>query len=153
MRVGALRSINWSNWSRPSERVGSQGRGLPRPEGGPPVIGLEDIRTNALALPEVSQGTHFRLPSYKVADKGFITIERSQTSAILSVDQTTAEAAAAEHPDVCEVVWRQHGERQIHVGVRVHLEKVSEKLAQELILQAWRNKAPKRLVAAHGQGG
>ncbi|WP_278045620.1 hypothetical protein [Micromonospora kangleipakensis] len=37
----------------------------------------------------------------------------------------------------------------IFVGLPVDLAEISEQRLQELVEHAWRNKAPKRLVAAH----
>jgi hypothetical protein len=47
-----------------------------------------------------------------------------------------------------EEVWRP-GATKSFVGVRVDLAKVSEGRVQELVEHAWRNKAPKRMVAAY----
>jgi hypothetical protein len=49
---------------------------------------------------------------------------------------------------VYEVVWRTAGAK-VYVGLRVGLAKVSLQRVQELVQNAWRNKAPKRLVAEH----
>jgi hypothetical protein len=45
-----------------------------------------------------------------------------------------------------EEVWRNG---RIFVGLRVDLAGVTEERVQELIEHAWRNRAPKRLVAEH----
>lgn len=109
------------------------------------MITLDYVRSCATAFPEVEEGTHFRLPSFKVRDKGFVVIQNGGTHAILSVDEPTATAAAAADPDTYEVVWRNE---RIFVGVRANLATASEDRVKELIEQAWRNKAPKRLVTA-----
>ena len=114
------------------------------------MITPDDIRAWALALPEVTEGTHFRLTAFKVRDKGLVTIEKGERSALVSVDRAAAEAAAAEAPDLYEVVWR--GGR-IFVGVRVDLATAPAERVRELIVVAWRHRAPKRLVAAHDAGG
>lgn len=110
------------------------------------MIGLHDLREYALPLPDVTEGTHFRLPSFKVGDKGFVTLQKGDTHAILNVDEPAAEAAAAEDPEACEVVWRN---QRIFVGLRIDLERMSGARVQELVELAWRNKAPKRVVAAY----
>lgn len=53
---------------------------------------VEDIRRAALALPEVSEGTHFGLHSYEVRDRTFATIQKGDTHVILHVDRDTADA-------------------------------------------------------------
>ena len=116
------------------------------------MITLDDIRRYALALPEVEEATHFRLPSFKVRGKGFITVQRGNTHALLSVDQAEATALAAADPDVYEAVWR-NGNGRIFVGVRIDLAKVSSERIRELVEHAWRNRAPKRLAASYDEEG
>lgn len=108
------------------------------------MITLDDIRGYAMALPEVEEGTHFRMPAFRVRGKGFVGLEKG-THAQVAVDRATAEAAVASDPDTYEEMWRQG---RYFVGVRVDLAKVSGERLRELIEHAWRNKAPKRLAAA-----
>jgi hypothetical protein len=111
----------------------------------------EDIRRAALALPEVSEGTHFGLPSYKVRDRTFVTIQKGDTHAILHVDRDTADAAVTRAPASHEAVSRNDG--TIFVGLRVDLTLTAPSAAAELVRLAWRNRAPKRLVVAHDAHG
>lgn len=108
---------------------------------------VENIRRTALALPEVAEGTHFGLLSYKVRDKTFATIQKGDTHAILHVDRDTAEAAAARSPAAHEAVSRNDG--RIFVGLRVDLTVTAPAAVADLVRVAWRHRAPKRLVAAH----
>ncbi|GAA1203320.1 MmcQ/YjbR family DNA-binding protein [Pseudonocardia alaniniphila] len=108
------------------------------------MIRPADIRCYAMALPDVVEKPHFRLPGFRVADKLLAHLERGDAHAIVCVGQAEAETAAADQPDVYEEVWRSG---RIFVGLRVDLAKVSEERMQELIEHAWRNRAPKRLVA------
>ena len=111
------------------------------------MIRLADIRSYAMALPDVVEKPHFRLPGFRVADKLLAHLEKGDAHAILCVSQVEAKTAATDQPDVCEEVWRQSG--QIFVGLRVDLAKVTKRRMQELIEQAWRHRAPKRLVAEY----
>lgn len=113
------------------------------------MITLDDVRGYATALPEVTEGTHFRLPSFKVRDKGFVVVQNGGTHAILSVDEKQAKAAVAEDARVYEEVWR---DGRIFVGVRVDLAKAPPERVRELVEEGWRNKAPKRLVAKYDKG-
>ena len=108
------------------------------------MITLADIRSDAMALPDVVEKPHFRLPGFRVADKLLVHLEKGDAHAIVCVGQAEATAAAANEPDVYEEVWRNG---RFFVGLRVDLAKVNKKRMQELIEHAWRNRAPKRLVA------
>jgi hypothetical protein len=111
------------------------------------VITLADIRGYALALPDVVEKPHFRLPGFRVADRLLAHLEKGDAHAIVCVGPEEARAAAAEQPDVFEEVSREHG--RIFVGLRVDLAKVPEQRMQELVEHAWRHRAPKRLVAEY----
>ncbi len=73
-------------------------------------------------------------------------LEQGDAHAIVCVGRAEAKTAAADKPDVYEEVWRNG---RIFVGLRVDLAKVTKKRMQELIEHAWRNRAPKRLVAEY----
>ena len=112
------------------------------------MITLDDIRRFATAFPEVEEFTHFRLPSFRVRNKPFAGMEKGDRTAVLSVSQEEAADAVADDPATYEEVWRTAATK-IWVGLRVDLAKVSEDRVQELVERAWRNKAPKRVVAAY----
>jgi len=54
----------------------------------------DELRDNALALPGVSEGTHFRLPDFRVRDAVFAVMQ-PEDYAVLHVDPDAAHAAAA----------------------------------------------------------
>jgi len=110
------------------------------------VLTLADLRGYAMALPDVEEKTHFRLPGFRVADKLLAHLQHGDTHAIVCVGRTEAEAAAAAEPEVFEEVWRSG---RIFVGLRVDLAEVTEDRMRELVEHAWRNRAPKRLVAEY----
>jgi hypothetical protein len=114
------------------------------------VITIEDIRRFATALPDVEEFTHFRfrVPGFKVAGKAFAGLEKGHRTAVFSISQEEAAKAVAEDPGTYEEVWRTAAARSF-VGVRVDLAKASNKRVQELVEHAWRNKAPRRMVAAY----
>ena len=114
------------------------------------MLGLDDLRGYATALPEVEETTHFRLPTFKVGGRPFAGLEKSATHAIVAVDQAEAGAMAAEDPAVYQEVWRSANGR-IFVGLRVDLAGVPAARLQELVEHAWRHKAPRRLLAAYDE--
>lgn len=115
------------------------------------MIGIDDLRRYALALPEVEEGTHFGLPSFSVRGKGFANLQKGDTHTLLSLSEPEAEVLAAEDPQTYEAVSRNGG--RIFVGVRIDLAKVTADRLQMLLAHAWRHRAPKRLAAAHPQIG
>ncbi|MGP3948740.1 MmcQ/YjbR family DNA-binding protein [Streptomyces sp. 7N604] len=108
-----------------------------------------------MALPEVEETTHFRLPSFKVRGRPFVGMEKGDTTVIVAVAQAEAQAAAAEDAEVYQEVWRAGGPHgRIFVGLRVDLGGgVSAERLRELTELTWRHKAPKRLVTAYDEHG
>ena len=115
------------------------------------MITLDDIRRYATAFPEVEETTHFRLPTFKVKGKPFAGVEKGAETAVVSISKEDAAAAVAADGEVFEEVWRKAA-TDIFVGLRVDLAKVSEERLAELVESAWRNKAPKRVIAAYDAG-
>jgi hypothetical protein len=115
------------------------------------VIGIDDIRRHALALPEAEEGTHFGLPAFTVRGKGFAVLQKGDTHALLHVPRAEAEALAAEDPGTFEAVSRNDG--RIFVGVRIDLATADPYRVPVLLAHAWRHRAPKRLAAAHPDVG
>ena len=108
---------------------------------------VDDIRRAALALPEVIEGRHFGLLSFKVRDKTFVTIQQGETHAIVHLDRDAADAVAARSAGRHESISRSGG--KVFVGLRIDLGALSPSEIAELVGLGWRNRAPKRLVAAH----
>ena len=78
------------------------------------MISLADIRNYALALPDVVEKPHFRLPGFRVADKLLAHLEKGGSHAIVCVGQAEARAAAADEQEVYQEVWR---DGRIFVGL------------------------------------
>jgi hypothetical protein len=110
------------------------------------MITVEVFRSYASALPGVEESDQHGLPLFKVAGEGFLGLEKSRTTAIVAVDEYEAGALVAGQQDLYEEVWRS-GSR--FVGLRVDLCRIPEQRFQELVVSAWRNKAPAELRAQH----
>lgn len=110
---------------------------------------VEEFRSFALSLPAVEEATHFRMPSFKVKGKSFAGLEKDGVHGGVSVPEETARAAVAEDSSVYEEVWR--GES--FAGLRIDLTQAPAGRVRELVEQAWRHRAPRRLVATYDQGG
>ena len=103
----------------------------------------------ALALPEVEERETWGHPTYRVRDKIFASMSAGKdgVGVVAGLKATLEEQAdlIAAYPEsfsVAKYVGR-------HGWVTVNLMTVDSDLMRELIINAWRRTAPKRLVAAH----
>jgi hypothetical protein len=117
------------------------------------VITTEDIRQWAVALPEVEETSHhlFRVPKFSVRGRTFLGLGRDETTAVFRVSERQANAAATAHLTACEAVRRRDARRSF-LGLQVQLAAVTEERVKELIEDAWRQQAPKRLAAQFDEG-
>jgi predicted DNA-binding protein (MmcQ/YjbR family) len=115
------------------------------------VIGLDEIRSLAMALPQVEEGPPVRaarrIASFKVAGKSFIGVELGGRSMTVSLPEREARAFAAKDAKAFEEIWRN---REIFMGLRVDLSAVSADQVRELIESSWRHCAQKRKAAKSG---
>ena len=95
-------------------------------------------RALALALPEVVEADHHGRPSYRVGGRVLATVPDAAAWHVM-VGESEAHAAV-EHP-ACTLLW--WGRRLS--GVRVELARVDAALLAELLDDAWRRRAPRRL--------
>lgn len=109
------------------------------------MANADDLRNSALALPGTTEGTHFRLPSFRVSGKGFAGLQKNGTHAILLVDKPSVHALVSEAAAIFEEAWQS---KRFLIGVRVELAAVTARRLQQLVELAWRNKAPKKVVTA-----
>jgi hypothetical protein len=105
------------------------------------VSTADDLRAHAQTLPEVEEGTHFRLPAFRVRGSVFAVLQ-ADDYAVLHVDPETADATAA--PPTVEKTYR----GTTLVGLRVHLPDVRAAELQRIVTAAWRHRAPKKLREA-----
>lgn len=102
---------------------------------------LDEVRRYALSLAEATEQPHFDYTSFRVG-KIFATAPPDGEHLHVFVDENEAKAAVAENPDVFSELW--WGKRLM--GVRVRLAAADPAVVRELLEEAWRNKAPKRLL-------
>lgn len=103
----------------------------------------EEVRSVALSLPETVEQPHFDSASFRVRGHIFVTLPPDGERAHIFVGEDEVHAAVAERPSSCEELW--WGKKLS--GVRIHLRDADPLLVSELIIDAWRHRAPKRLVA------
>jgi hypothetical protein len=109
----------------------------------------DDIRRWAMALPEVEETSHFRfhIPVFKIRGRTFLGLGKDQTTAVLRISEQEANQAAAADPGSCQAVRRGDARRSF-LGLQVELGRVPAERVQWLVIQAWREQAPKELVAS-----
>ncbi len=106
---------------------------------------LSRVRTGALALPEVEEGSHFGAVAFAVRGKNFTTLTKDQRRVRFHVPQPVIDATVAEHPGAEPLV--RMGKT---IGVEVPLADLDVRLLDRLLRRAWEAAAPARLVAQRG---
>ncbi len=109
-------------------------------------VDVEDLRALALALPEAEEHDHFGRPSFRVRGKIFATVLAGTGDGAhvnLTLPREEHEALVASDPDVFgTVTWGKL------IRTSVVLAAVDSDELGELVEEAWRKIAPKRVVAA-----
>jgi hypothetical protein len=95
----------------------------------------------ALSLPEAVEQDHHGRPSFRVGGRIFATLWSEQRMNVM-LDEGGIRTWVAAAPDACEEVW--WGSRLAAVGVT--LAHADRDLLGELLVDAWEQKAPKRLL-------
>jgi len=108
----------------------------------------EEIRRWATALPEVEETSHgrFGVPVFKVRGRTFLGMGRDETTAVFCVGEQQANQAAAANPGACEAVRRRDA-RKSFLGVQVALGGLPADRVRSLVEEAWREQAPRKLLA------
>lgn len=107
----------------------------------------DDVRRIALSLPEVTERPWHGTPGWRVKDKSFLRI-RSEAEGALVVfvaDLEDKEVLLATDPTKYFTTSHYDG----YPTVLVDLAAVEQDELTELIVDSWRVKAPKRVLAAH----
>ena len=106
----------------------------------------DDVVEIGTRLPGVEVGTSFRTPALRVRGKGMCRLRTNPAALVLRVgDMGEREALLQGQPGVFFSTPHYDG----YPYVLVRLEAVDPTELAELVEEAWRIKAPKRLVAEH----
>jgi hypothetical protein len=108
------------------------------------MINVATARRIALSMPEAEERKHHGHPDFRVKNKIFATLWPKENRAVVKLsikDQRAALRSSARA--FSRNAWSHQG------WTNVHLKQISEKRLRNLVERAWRNVAPKRLVANH----
>ena len=106
----------------------------------------KDVVAAGRTLPEVEEGTWFRTPCLRVRKKSFCRMkEDGETLVVRVVDLEDKDALLRSDPEVFFTTPHYDG----YAYVLVRLARVDPAQLAELIEDAWRLSAPKRLLAAY----
>ena len=110
----------------------------------------EDVVEIGCRLPGVEVGTSWRMPSLQVRKKNMCRMRANPSALVLRVtDMGEREALLQGDPDVFFSTPHYDG----HPYVLVRLEAVDPDELAELLEEAWRLRAPKRVVAQYDAEG
>jgi hypothetical protein len=112
------------------------------------VSDLDHARRFALSLPGAAEEPHFDMSSFRVHGKIFATVPPGGDLLHVFVDESEVHACVAEDPAAFEPLrWGQRIR-----GLRIRLAAAPAGRVAELIEEAWRRKAPRRLVTDKERG-
>ena len=107
------------------------------------MITPAQLRQFALSLPETEEKLHFERTSFRIRKKIFATLSEDEREAVLKLTVEEQTALVAADPETFFLVgWSQQG----WIGVK--LAGVDADEMRQLLVTAWRNVAPTRMVAA-----
>jgi GNAT superfamily N-acetyltransferase len=104
----------------------------------------EDVRRIALSLPQASESSHMGQPDFRVAGKIFATLSAGKGLAMAKLRPEQQEVLCAAEPDIFVPVpggWGRRG------STHVRLAAADEPTLRSALLMAWRNVAPRPLIA------
>jgi hypothetical protein len=105
---------------------------------------LDDFRTLAFALPGIEEGPCYGTPGFRVKGKLLARAWEDGETLVLKVDPLEREALIQNDPDAFSLT----DHYRPHAWVLVRLPRVDPKELAELLEDAWRSCAPKRLLEA-----
>jgi hypothetical protein len=108
-------------------------------------VTFDDVRELARELPEVEESTAYGTPCLRIRKRLFARLREDGTTLVVRVDPLEREALLGDPSGVYFITPHY----QDHPYVLVALEGADRHELWELLVEAWLERAPKRLAAAH----
>ena len=105
-------------------------------------ISVESVRVLALGLPHAVESSHFAQPDFRVRNKIFATLPHAVDVVCLKTTPANLDALVASDPETFSNEWRG---RWLHV----RLDRVTEPMLEDLLIEAWSLVAPKALAKVY----
>jgi hypothetical protein len=112
-------------------------------------LNFQSAREIALALPGVEEGTCYGTPAFRVRGKFLARLKEDGDSLVVKIDFDTRDILLQADPETFYTTPHYAG----HPSVLVRLSKVDRDDLARLLEDAWRQSAPKRLVADYDRSG
>lgn len=109
------------------------------------MVAFETVRRMAIALPGVEEGTSYGTPAFRVRGRFFARLKEDGESLVLKIGFDEREALMEADPEVFYITDHYRG----HPSILVRLPKADEDAFREVLEQAWRYNAPRRLIAEY----
>ena len=106
----------------------------------------DDVRRIALSLPETTERPSYGTPGFRVKDRLFARMRAEGVLVVWCDDVADKEALIASDPRRFFTTPHYDG----YPMVLVRLPEVDAQELRELLVDAWRIRAPKKVLAAHG---
>jgi hypothetical protein len=107
-------------------------------------VGWEALRQIALALPETEEGLSYGTPAFRVRGKLFVRLHESGYTLVVRIDDEERAMRMRADPKAFFITDHYLG----HPWVLVRLAAVRRNDLRDLLKEAWRLSAPKKLAAA-----
>jgi hypothetical protein len=109
----------------------------------------EDVTAIALALPKTEVSTWYGTPGVRVAGKGFLRLRTESDGGLVVLCDLDKKAALLRSADPAFYTTPHYDG---YGSILVNLKKVKRRVLADLIAEAWRLKAPLRLLKAFDAG-
>lgn len=112
------------------------------------MITDRDVRGISLSLPGVEEKAHVGRPDFRVGNRIFATLRRSQHCAVIKLSVADQSALVAMNPEIFAVnSWSHPG------WTNVAMKRITKKEFRNVVRAAWRSVAPKKLIASLRSNG